>query len=84
MGCSGGKPYSPSILPVAQYFKNNSGLYGSYSHHKVCMRDLAPEQFLMSIKRELMITIIITVITLTIITIYSFFQPSLSTLDENR
>lgn len=50
-GCSGGKPGSPSILPVAQCSKNNSGFYRGYSHHKV-WGDLAPEQFLGTMKRD--------------------------------
>lgn len=79
MGCSEGEPDSPSIMPVAQHFKNNSGLYRSYSHHKAHMGDLAPEQFLGTITREMMM-IVITLKTI----IYSFFQPSVSTLDDNR
>lgn len=49
MGCSGGKPYIHSILPVAQHFRNNLRLYRSYSDLHM---DLAPEQFLGTIKRD--------------------------------
>lgn len=47
--------------------------------------DLAPEQFLGTVKREMMMITLITLATVTtIIIICRFFQPGLSTLDENR
>lgn len=74
MGRSGGKPDSHSILPVAHHFRNILGLYRSYSESQSLHRGLAPEQFLGTIKRKIMMITLIAVTTIIIICSFQLYE----------